>query len=135
MYTNELNFITEKIKEAYNRFAAAGPNDVRSKSAFDLVTEVDVNVETFLTQAIEEAFPGDRIHAEELSSSQTIEGRTWVIDPIDGTCNFAHNIPIYGIQPCDLCRSESSQPCGTAQLRAHEEGIGCHARGIRLCDP
>jgi fructose-1,6-bisphosphatase/inositol monophosphatase family enzyme len=35
-----------------------------------------------------------------MSSSQEITGRTWVIDPIDGTCNFAHGIPTYGIQCC-----------------------------------
>jgi len=99
-YTTELSFITEKIKEAYCRFAASGPKDIRSKSAFDLVTEVDVNIERFLTDAILSAFPGDKIHAEELRSSQEITGRTWVIDPIDGTCNFAHSIPTYGIQCC-----------------------------------
>lgn len=99
-YTAELTFITEKVKEAYTRYGACGPKDIRSKSAFDLVTEVDVNIERFLTDAILSAFPGDKIHAEELSSSQEITGRTWVIDPIDGTCNFAHDIPTYGIQCC-----------------------------------
>ena len=93
-YTKELEFITAHLQEACEKFALSGPSDVRSKSAFDLVTDVVVNVEKFLPQAILEAFPGDRIHAEELSSSQAIVGRTWVIDPIDGTCNFAHNIPI-----------------------------------------
>ena len=99
-YTKELEFITGKFKEAYTKFAVAGPQYIRSKSAFDLVTEVDVNIERFLTDAILAAFPGDKIHAEELSSSQEIVGRTWVIDPIDGTCNFAHDIPTYGIQCC-----------------------------------
>ena len=136
MYTNELNFITEKIKEAYNRFAAAGPKDVRSKSAFDLVTEVDVNVETFLTQAIGEAFPNDRIHAEELSSSQTIEGRTWVIDPIDGTCNFAHNIPIYGLQCCLFDGGEPRMAViylpRQQELYTAMEGCGCYLNGEKI---
>lgn len=99
-YVKELEFITAKIKEAYANYGASGPQDIRSKSAFDLVTEVDVNIERFLTDAILATFPGDRIHAEELRSSQEISGRTWVIDPIDGTCNFAHHIPTYGIQCC-----------------------------------
>ena len=99
-YEKELQFITEKIKAAYGRFAVSGPQDVRSKSAFDLVTEVDVNIERFLTAAILSAFPGDKIHAEEMSSTQEITGRTWVIDPIDGTNNFAHDIPTFGIQCC-----------------------------------
>ena len=57
-YTKELSFITGKIREAYELYAASGPNDVRQKSAFDLVTEVDVNIEKFLTEAILQAFIG-----------------------------------------------------------------------------
>lgn len=132
-YTNELNFITGKIKEAYSRFAVSGPKDIRSKAAFDLVTEVDVNIERFLTDAILDAFPGDRIHAEELSSSQAILGRTWVIDPIDGTCNFAHNIPTYGIQCCLFDNGEPKMaviylPC-QKELYTAMEGEGCFLNG------
>lgn len=99
-FTKELEFITSHIREAFGRFADQGASDVRQKGAFDLVTEVDVAIEQYLSSAILRAFPGDHIHAEELSNSQAIVGRTWVIDPIDGTCNFAHNIPTYGIQCC-----------------------------------
>ena len=135
-YTKELEFITANIQEAYERFARSGPSDVRSKSAFDLVTEVDVNVEKFLTQAILEAFPDDRIHAEELSSSQAIIGRTWVIDPIDGTCNFAHNIPIYGIQCCLFDGGEPRMaviylPCQN-ELYTAMEGCGCYLNGEKI---
>ena len=105
-YAKELEFITQKLRQAYADFALAGPTDVRQKSAFDLVTEVDVNIERFLTDAILDAFPGDRIHAEELSHTQPITGRIWVIDPIDGTVNFAHSIPLYGIQCCLFAEGE-----------------------------
>ena len=135
-YTKELEFITEKFKEAYTKFAVAGPQDIRSKSAFDLVTEVDVNIERFLTDAILAAFPGDKIHAEELSSSQEIVGRTWVIDPIDGTCNFAHNIPTYGIQ---CCLFEDGQPqMAVIYLPCQDEmytamaGCGCFLNGKQV---
>ena len=101
-YQQELEFITGQIRLAYERFAIAGPADIRQKSTFDLVTEVDVAIERYLTDAILSAFPEDKIHAEELSSTQAITGRTWVIDPIDGTCNFAHDIPTYGIHYCLL---------------------------------
>ena len=40
-YTKELEFITSHIREAYTVYALAGPQDVRQKSAFDLVTEVN----------------------------------------------------------------------------------------------
>ena len=135
-YQNELSFITAKIKEAYGLFAASGPKDVRSKSAFDLVTEVDVNIERFLTEAILAAFPGDKVHAEELSSQQTITGRTWVIDPIDGTCNFAHSIPTYGIQCCLFVGGEPRMaviwlPCQDEMYTAIE-GQGCYLNGKQV---
>lgn len=105
-FVKELDFITERIRLAFARFACSGPKDVRQKSAFDLVTEVDIHIETYLTECILEAFPDDRIHAEELSSDRAVTGRTWVIDPIDGTCNFAHGIPNYGIQCCLFVEGE-----------------------------
>ena len=136
MYTKELSFITAKIKEAYSRFALSGPQDVRSKSAFDLVTEVDVNIERFLTDAILAAFPGDKIHAEELSSSQEITGRTWVIDPIDGTCNFAHDIPTYGIQCCLFDGGEPRMAViylpRQNELYTAMEGQGCFLNGEKV---
>ena len=136
MYTKELSFITEKIKEAYGLFGAAGPKDIRSKCAFDLVTEVDVNIERFLTHAILAAFPGDKIHAEELSSSQEIVGRTWVIDPIDGTCNFAHGIPTYGIQCCLFDGGAPKMaviylPC-QGELYTAIAGQGCYLNGEKV---
>ena len=135
-YTKELEFITGKFKEAYAKFAVAGPQDIRSKSAFDLVTEVDVNIERFLTDAILEVFPNDNIHAEEMRSSQEIVGRTWVIDPIDGTCNFAHDIPTYGIQ---CCLFEDGQPqMAVIYLPCQDEmytamaGCGCFLNGKQV---
>jgi len=135
-YLKELEFITAKIKEAYGLFAASGPHDIRQKCAFDLVTEVDVNIERFLSDAIAAAFPGDRIHAEELSSQQAITGRTWVIDPIDGTNNFAHGIPTYGIQCCLFDGGEPRMaviwlPCQD-ELFTAIEGNGCYLNGVKV---
>lgn len=135
-YDKELLFITEKIRQAHTLYAVSGPQDIRSKSAFDLVTEVDVNIEKYLTDAIAEAFPGDKIHAEEMSSSQEIVGRTWVIDPIDGTCNFAHGIPTYGIQCCLF--DGGSPKMAVIWLPMQEElytaidGQGCYLNGQKV---
>lgn len=135
-YTAELTFISQKIREAYLRFGVTGPKDIRSKAAFDLVTEVDVAIERFLTDAILESFPSDRIHAEELHSDQEITGRTWVIDPIDGTNNFAHDIPTYGIQ---CCLFDGDEPMvAVIYLPCQEEmytaiaGQGCYLNGKQV---
>ena len=135
-YEKELQFITEKIRQAYGRFAISGPQDIRSKSAFDLVTEVDVNIEKYLTDAILATFPGDKIHAEEMSSTQEITGRTWVIDPIDGTNNFAHDIPTFGIQCCLFDGGEPRMaviwlPCQD-ELYTAIEGQGCWLNGKKV---
>jgi len=68
---------------------------VRSKSAaIDLVTEVDVACERLLVETLHEERPDDAILAEE-GSGDDREGATWrwVIDPLDGTMNFAHGYP------------------------------------------
>lgn len=61
---------------------------VESKGPLDLVTRADREVEGFITQRLRSAFPGDGIYGEEGASVSATTGRTWVIDPIDGTFNF-----------------------------------------------
>jgi fructose-1,6-bisphosphatase/inositol monophosphatase family enzyme len=73
------------------------------KSARDVVTEVDHLSEALIVEAIRTAFPGDGILAEESgttargdgSSATGSAGRTWVVDPLDGTVNYANGIPFF----------------------------------------
>ena len=97
-YEEEKIFIADKIKTAYKKYAVGAPKDVQQKSEFDLVTEVDKNIEDFLIASILERYPSDNILSEETHSDGIVSGRTWIIDPIDGTCNFARGIPVYGVQ-------------------------------------
>jgi myo-inositol-1(or 4)-monophosphatase len=61
---------------------------------FDLVTEADLHSEKIITSAIQKHFPKDAIVAEEGTNSgaQDSESFTWVIDPIDGTVNYANSL-------------------------------------------
>lgn len=72
---------------------------VDKKSAIDLVTEVDVAVERMFRDLIRERFPGHDVLAEELGgmaeANQPHASHRWVFDPIDGTTNFAHGLPIF----------------------------------------
>jgi myo-inositol-1(or 4)-monophosphatase len=72
---------------------------ISSKANFrDLVTAADHASEKRLIAAITEAFPHDSVLAEESGSYATGDsGFTWVIDPVDGTVNYAHGIPLYAI--------------------------------------
>lgn len=69
---------------------------VKKKGEIDLVTEVDVMVERAFRALIAQRFPDHAVLAEELGGSDTVpEGPCWVFDPIDGTTNFAHGVPIF----------------------------------------
>ena len=71
----------------------AGAERVRSKARADLVTEVDEASERAIGERIRTAFPGDVIVAEEFSAAAAHGGRTWIIDPLDGTVNYVHSHP------------------------------------------
>lgn len=80
----------------------AGQHDqVRAKSTNDFVTEADEAAQTEILAFLEEATPGVDVLAEEGtdsdSYSQTVEGRRWIVDPIDGTTNFMHQVPPYAV--------------------------------------
>ena len=72
-------------------------SDVRvsKKGAIDLVTEVDVEVERMFRALIAERFPDHDVLAEEMGQSRSGARCRWVFDPLDGTTNYAHGIPIF----------------------------------------
>lgn len=77
---------------------AEGPLQMTSKtSAIDLVTEMDVWTENFLKENIQTHFPDHSIITEESGEIIGSAPYEWVIDPIDGTVNYAKGIPFYGI--------------------------------------
>ena len=74
------------------------PEDtIRTKTGhFDIVTEADVASERLILKALREVYPDHGIHAEESADSRLPdEPWYWVIDPLDGTTNFAHGVPIF----------------------------------------
>jgi myo-inositol-1(or 4)-monophosphatase len=69
---------------------------IDKKGAIDLVTDVDVEVERTFRQLIAERFPDHQVLAEEMGGSAGVPaGPCWVFDPIDGTTNYAHGLPIF----------------------------------------
>lgn len=70
-------------------------HQIEYKGAINLVTEVDRECEELIVQEIARRFPGDDILAEEGSGSRSDSGRRWVIDPLDGTVNYAHGFPVF----------------------------------------
>lgn len=69
---------------------------IDKKGTTDLVTEVDLAVERMFRELIAARFPDHQILAEELGGAAAIPpGPCWVFDPIDGTTNYAHGVPIF----------------------------------------
>ena len=103
-WAEELAFATDVARragalltESYERLER-----IDYKSKRDVVTNADYASERLVIDAIRERFPGDAILAEEsgehagvLRDDGSHNGRTWVIDPLDGTVNYANGIPYY----------------------------------------
>ena len=77
------------------RAGYAREHKVEYKGAIDLVTEVDHASEDFLLGEIGRLFPGHRIVSEEAGLVPGAPDRTWYVDPLDGTVNYAHGIPFF----------------------------------------
>jgi len=66
-------------------------------SPTNLVTEMDARVEELIVGRLAAAFPDDAILAEERGATTGRSGRRWIIDPLDGTTNYAHGFPAFGV--------------------------------------
>ncbi len=67
----------------------------RKRTAVDLVTEYDKRSEAHVVAELRRAFPDDAIVAEEGGGAAGASGRRWLVDPLDGTTNFAHGLPFF----------------------------------------
>ena len=97
------------------------------------VTAADKAAERFLREELGRRFPDDAVIGEEESYSAGTSGRTWVIDPIDGTKSFTHGVPLYS----NLLALYDERGCaiGVINLPALGEmvyagrGLGCFTNG------
>ena len=109
---------------------------VDKKGAIDLVTEVDVEVERMFRALIAERFPDHDVLAEEMGQPRTGATHRWVFDPLDGTTNYAHGVPIF----CSALALEiEGQPVVAAvfdpnrrELFTAERGVGAWMNGQPL---
>lgn len=83
---------SELIREAKGK-----PKNITKKGRIDLVTETDVVVERLLKDRLGPVLPEADFMAEESAESHEPGELTWIIDPLDGTTNFAHDLPMVAI--------------------------------------
>lgn len=78
------------LRDGYNK-----EHTIQYKGIIDLVTEADHASESFLIGEIQSHFPGGHILAEESGETGGESEGLWYIDPLDGTVNYAHHIPVF----------------------------------------
>jgi len=98
----ELHELLETARQAARAashvLAGARAADIRSKgNPRDLVTEWDLRSEAAIHAVLAERAPGIAVLAEEGGASGEPGGLRWLVDPIDGTVNFAHGLPLWSI--------------------------------------
>ncbi|QVL57109.1 MAG: inositol monophosphatase [Simkaniaceae bacterium] len=103
----------------------------------NLVTEWDNKSEAVIIDSIKSHFPGHSFLAEESGESgEKSEGIQWIIDPLDGTVNFAHKIPLFSVSIAAVFQSEILagvvyNPL-VEELFIAEKGNGAYLNGERL---
>ncbi len=78
--------------------AFGGALSITKKGTTDLVTQVDVEIERMFRARVEERFPDHDVLGEELGGHRAgaeASPYCWIFDPLDGTTNFAHRLPIF----------------------------------------
>jgi fructose-1,6-bisphosphatase/inositol monophosphatase family enzyme len=103
------------VAEIMPRFRRLGAGDIRQKtSAADLVTEADINAERVITAEIAKRYPGALIVGEEaceidaaLLPKLGAAELAFVIDPVDGTFNFACGVPLFGVMAAVVQNGET----------------------------
>ncbi|SBV94290.1 Inositol-phosphate phosphatase [uncultured delta proteobacterium] len=115
---------------------ARKPRDIHHKGRIDLVTATDVAVERFLREKLADVLPGSHFLAEESSPDAVLQENTWVIDPVDGTTNFAHGHPFVATsiglwRDNDIALGVINAPLLGACFTAVKGG-GAHQDGVPL---
>lgn len=92
---------------------------IRSKDAHNLVSDADVESEQMIVRIIQEAFPDHAILGEESHRDSVDSEHLWIVDPLDGTNNFAHDIPHFAVS---IAYYRSGQPvCGVIYNPVRED--------------
>jgi myo-inositol-1(or 4)-monophosphatase len=111
-------------------------HQVDYKDVIDLVTEVDHQSEAFLLAEIQHRFPGHQMISEEIGLVPGSQADHWYIDPLDGTVNYAHGIPIFTVSIAYACNGVVTlgvvyEPMRDELFKA-ERGQGSFCNGSRI---
>ena len=106
--------------------------NTREKGFHDLVTDADLATEKVILAILHDEFPDDQILAEETADKDSLsDSRTWIVDPIDGTTNFAHNFPVYCVSVA-LWENRRAKVGVVIEVNRNEEFTAVEGEGAYL---
>lgn len=136
--TEVMRLVERMLREAGEHLKAAHrqPRAVTFKGDVNLVTQTDFALEALLVGQLHERFPDHAILAEEGTDFKGQPGYRWVVDPLDGTNNFAHGFPVFCITMA-LLDEAGPLIAGTFDPLRDEmftavRGEGAHLNGQRI---
>lgn len=135
--------IAREAGDLAKRRRAEGVSLAATKSTLaDIVTEADREVEQLIRDRIRSERPDDGFLGEETGAERGASGLTWVVDPIDGTVNYAYGIPTYSVSIAvvegepnpESWQGVAAAVCapGLGELFTAARGEGAWLDGIRL---
>ncbi|MCK5106358.1 MAG: inositol monophosphatase [Elusimicrobiales bacterium] len=126
----------ETLKKALNSASTIlkkyfGKVNYSLKGRADLLTKADIESQKAVIKIIRKSFPSHSIFAEESEKKETAGRFIWVIDPLDGTTNYAHTFPIAGVSIA-LLKNGKAILGGISDPFRNETFIGIKGKGAYL---
>ena len=125
----EGEFIKRIVREAEKLLARDFAVYAKGREG-DLVTDIDYLVERFLIERIRAEYPDFAIISEEFNADTELSDNCFIIDPIDGTKNFANGLPLWGIQVA--CRKNGETIASVISMPALKEFYFANESGAYL---
>jgi myo-inositol-1(or 4)-monophosphatase len=113
-----------------------GLREITYKGDINLVTEMDMRSERTIVEMLHVAFPDHGIVAEEETRLSNASGYTWIIDPLDGTTNYAHGYPCFSVSIA--LKHEEDVILGVVydpmrdELFVAQKGLGAYLNGKQI---
>ncbi len=113
-----------------------GIREITYKGDINLVTEMDMRSERTIVELLRASFPDHGIIAEEETTIRNSSGYTWIIDPLDGTTNYAHGYPCFSVSIAlerdgEVIRGVVYDPMRD-ELFSAEKGRGASLNGTQI---
>lgn len=124
------------VKQAFDGTAALGSTFKQENDTLQVVTDVDTAAEKLILDTLKQAFPDHAFFSEEAGEDTNTSDYRWVVDPIDGTSNYARRIPFFCVSIGLTYKNEPIlgvvyQPI-TDELFTAEKGKGAFLNGKKI---